>query len=271
MPACQISHKFWARQDQLCHLASFYSLFEHILSKFPNSSFKILLFQIIDPNSKMTRTKKTLGKNWTRYHNYYGMNNILKRACSKKLHWDWETIREYTVNDAPEVNHQNAMQYVNNPPPLPDNDDDDWFQHHQKLPGSGKVLRKQLQPKTQKKRKGKVQDSGKTLPASQQGTRKPRRYWPGTVALREIRCYQKSTELLIRKLLFQRLVQEIAQDLGKMSIRFQSGAIIALQEASEAYLVGLLEDANLCTVHAKRVTIMPKDIQLARHIRGERN
>ena len=60
-------------------------------------------------------------------------------------------------------------------------------------------------------------------------------------------------------------------DLGKMSIRFQSGAIIALQEASEAYLVGLLEDANLCVVHAKRVTIMPKDIQLARRIRGERN
>ena len=67
-------------------------------------------------NSKMTRTKKTLGKNWTRYHNYYRMNYILKRACSKKLHWGRETIREYTVNHAPEVNHQHAMQYVNNPP-----------------------------------------------------------------------------------------------------------------------------------------------------------
>ena len=215
----------------------------------------------------MTRTKKTLGKNWTRYHNYYGMNHVLEAACSKKLHWNRETICEYTVSHAPEVNHQNAMQYVNNPPPLPDNDDDDWFRCHPKLPGSGKAPRKQLKPKVQKK--GKAQGGGKTLPASQQ--RKPRRYQLGTVALREIRRYQKSTELLIRKLPFQQLVREIAQDLGKMSIRFQSGAIIALQEASEAYLVGLLEDSNLCAIHAKRVTIMPKDIQLACCIRGERN
>ena len=199
------------------------------------------------------------------------MNHILKKACSKKLHWNRETIHEYTVGHAPEVNHQNTMQYVNNPPPLPDNDDDDWFRCHPKLPGSGKALRKQLQLKTQKKKNGKAQGSGKTLPASQQGMRKPRRYRLGTVALQEIRRYQKSMELLIRKLPFQRLVREIAQDLGKMSIRFQSGTIIALQEASEAYLVGLLEDANLCAVHAKRVTIMPKDIQLARCIRGERN
>ena len=219
----------------------------------------------------MTRTKKTLGRNWTRYHNYYRMNYILERACTKKLHWDQETLHEYTINHALEVNHQNAMQYINNPPPLPDNNDGDWFQHHPKLPGSGKAPRKQPQPKTKKKKKGKAQGGGKTLPASQQGTKKPRRYRPGTVALREIQCYQKSTELLIRKLPFQRLVREIAQDLGKMSIHFQSGAIIALQEASEAYLVGLLEDSNLCAIHAKRVTIMPKDIQLACRIRGERN
>ncbi|KAK9759031.1 Core histone H2A/H2B/H3/H4 [Popillia japonica] len=81
--------------------------------------------------------------------------------------------------------------------------------------------------------------------------------------------YQKSTELLIRKLPFQRLVREIAQDF-KTDLRFQSAAIGALQEASEAYLVGLFEDTNLCAIHAKRVTIMPKDIQLARRIRGER-
>ncbi|OPJ88586.1 hypothetical protein AV530_003100 [Patagioenas fasciata monilis] len=98
---------------------------------------------------------------------------------------------------------------------------------------------------------------------------KPHRYRPGTVALREIRRYQKSTELLIRKLPFQRLVREIAQDF-KTDLRFQSAAIGALQEASEAYLVGLFEDTNLCAIHAKRVTIMPKDIQLARRIRGER-
>ena len=97
----------------------------------------------------------------------------------------------------------------------------------------------------------------------------PHRYRPGTVALREIRKYQKSTELLIRKLPFQRLVREIAQDF-KTDLRFQSSAVLALQEAAEAYLVGLFEDTNLAAIHAKRVTIMPKDIQLARRIRGER-
>jgi histone H3 len=101
------------------------------------------------------------------------------------------------------------------------------------------------------------------------GVMKPHRYRPGSVALREIRRYQKSTELLIRKLPFQRLVREIAQDF-KTDLRFQSSAVVALQEASEAYLVGLFEDTNLCAIHAKRVTIMPKDIQLARRIRGER-
>lgn len=97
---------------------------------------------------------------------------------------------------------------------------------------------------------------------------KKHRWRPGTVALREIRRYQKSTELLIRKVPFQRLVREIAQEY-KTDLRFQSSAILALQEASEAYLVGLFEDTNLCALHAKRVTIMPKDMQLARRIRGE--
>ena len=101
------------------------------------------------------------------------------------------------------------------------------------------------------------------------GMKKPHRYRPGTVALREIRKYQKSTELLIRKMPFQRLVREIAQD-HKMDLRFQSAAIAALQEAAEAYLVALFEDTNLCAIHAKRVTIMPKDMQLARRIRGEK-
>ena len=102
------------------------------------------------------------------------------------------------------------------------------------------------------------------------GVKKPHRYRPGTLALREIRKYQKSTELLIRKLPFQRLVREICADnLGK-DLRFQSAAVLALQEASEAYLVGLFEDTNLCALHSKRVTIMPRDIQLARRIRGER-
>ena len=163
-----------------------------------------------------------------------------------------------------------AKQHVDNPPPLPENDDDDWYRRHPKLPGSGKAPRKQLQPKVQKK-KGKAKGGVKQLPPAPQPTKKPSRYRPGTMVLREIRRYQKSTELLIRKLPFQRLVRELAQDLGKINVQFQSGAIMVLQEASEAYLVGLLEDSNLCAVHTKRVTIMPKDIQLAWQIRGERS
>merc|ERR1712093_827985 len=88
------------------------------------------------------------------------------------------------------------------------------------------------------------------------GGKAPRKR-PGTVALREIRKYQKSTELLMRKLPFQRLVREIALDF-KMDLRFQSTAVVALQEASEAFLVGVFEDTNLCAIHGKRVTIMPK-------------
>ncbi|KAH7280753.1 hypothetical protein KP509_36G013100 [Ceratopteris richardii] len=167
----------------------------------------------------------------------------------------------------------------------------------------GKAPRKQLATKAARK----------SAPTTG-GVKKPHRYRPGTVALREIRKYQKSTELLIRKLPFQRLVREIAQDykvsfnafarivylfvlssdnssfhwrvghengpfteqLFSVSeylmadLRFQSHAVLALQEAAEAYLVGLFEDTNLCAIHAKRVTIMPKDVQLARRIRGER-
>ena len=114
------------------------------------------------------------------------------------------------------------------------------------------------------------------MKAPKGGVKKRYRYRPGTVALKQIRQYQKSMELLIRKLPFQRLVREIAGDSKVITsplcgkVRFQSAAIMALQEAAEAYLVGLFEDTNLCTIHARRVTIMPKDIQLARRIRSER-
>jgi histone H3 len=104
----------------------------------------------------------------------------------------------------------------------------------------GKAPRKQLASKAAKK----------SAPSTG-GLKKPHRYKPGTVALREIRKYQKSTELLIRKLPFQRLVREIAQDY-KSDLRFQSNAVLALQEAAESYLVGLFEDTNLCAIHAKR-------------------
>ena len=97
--------------------------------------------------------------------------------------------------------------------------------------------------------------------------KKPHKYRPETRALMEIRRYQKMTELLIRKLPFQRLIREIAQEC-KSNLHFQSSAIVALQEATESFLIGLFEDTNLCAIHAKCVTIMPKDIQLARRTRG---
>lgn len=150
----------------------------------------------------------------------------------------------------------------------------------------GKAPRKQLATKVPRK----------SAPAP--AVKRPHRYRPGTVALREIRKYQKTTDLLIRKLPFQRLVREIAQDF-RSYLRFQSSAIMALQEAAECYLVGLFDDTNLCAIHAGRVTIselrrylfgrggarrshcslahacdtsraVPKDMQLARRIRGER-
>ena len=112
--------------------------------------------------------------------------------------------------------------------------------------------------------------AAKKTQSATNGVKKSHRFRPGTVALREIRRFQKSTELLIRKLPFQRLVREIASEY-RNELRFQSSAVLALQEASEAYMVGLFEDTNLCAIHAKRVTIMPKDMQLARRIRGERS
>jgi histone H3 len=129
------------------------------------------------------------------------------------------------------------------------------------------TARKQTGAKAPRKQIG-SKAARKSAPISG-GVKKPHRYRPGTVALREIRKFQKSTDLLIRKLPFQRLVREIATEY-KSDLRFQSQAVLALQEAAEAYLVGLFEDTNLCAIHAKRVTIMPKDIQLARRIRGEK-
>ena len=97
------------------------------------------------------------------------------------------------------------------------------------------------------------------------------RYRPGTVALREILEIPEvhGSANTIHKLPFQRLVHEILQGFG-VGFRVTPAMMMALQEAAEAYLVQLLEDSNLCTIHAKRITIQPKDIQLVRWIRGER-
>ncbi|TVY21262.1 histone H3-like centromeric protein hH3v [Lachnellula arida] len=144
------------------------------------------------------------------------------------------------------------------------------------MPPKKATVRAKTKPSPAKGRAG--QPVGKTARRVSRGVepgdpipgKKKRRYRPGTLALKEIRRYQSSTELLMRKLPFSRLVREIALNLRPAGegMRWQSQAIQALQEASEAFLVHLFEDTNLCAIHAKRVTIMQKDIQLARRIRG---
>ena len=110
------------------------------------------------------------------------------------------------------------------------------------------------------------------------GIKKPHRYRPSIVVLREIRRYQSSTENLIKRTPFQRLIREISQEYRicpdgpgtpSVQVRFQSTAIAALQEVAENYIVGLFEDVNLLAIHARRVTIMPRDIRLALRIRGD--
>ena len=134
---------------------------------------------------------------------------------------------------------------------------------------TGKAPRKPLPSKAAAKTK--PRSTRKIIPGDWTGghRHKPHRYRPGTVALREIRKYQQSCGLLLRRLPFHRLVREIARDYNSQ-IRFSGDAVDALQHATEAYLVGLNEDTNLCAIHGKRVTIMRKDVDLARRIRGER-
>ncbi|XP_060616251.2 histone H3-like centromeric protein A [Anolis sagrei] len=112
--------------------------------------------------------------------------------------------------------------------------------------------------------------SRRQQPAAEGGApRRRRRYRPGQLAMIQIRKFQKSTNLLIPKLPFGRVVREICLDFTRgHDMHWQAMALLALQEAAEAFLVHLMEDAYLCSIHAKRVTLFPKDIQLARRIRG---
>ena len=98
--------------------------------------------------------------------------------------------------------------------------------------------------------------------SSKGSARRKRRFRPGTVALREIRKYQKSTELLIRKIPFQRLVREIVYKMKDKDFKFQSTALLALQEASEGFLVNMFDQCNHIAIHGKRTTVMVKDIRL---------
>ena len=188
----------------------------------------------------MTCTKSMLGRVLAHYYNWYGMTGRL-RAYLKRIGWMEERITQCDKANRLTVSRDHEGEN----PKVPVPSDTTWMKPHKPLLGWAKPPQKR----------------GVGQPAA---PKKPHRYRPGTVALREIHRFQKSTELLIRRLPFQWLVWEIAQDF-KGHLNFAS----ALQEAAEAYLVGLFEDTNLCAIHTKHIMIMPKDIQLARHIRGE--
>ncbi|CAL8365932.1 unnamed protein product [Arctogadus glacialis] len=105
-------------------------------------------------------------------------------------------------------------------------------------------------------------------PRSPPGRRRRRRFRPGAKALMEIRKYQKSHALLLRKRPFVRLVREVSESYSGKNLKWQVLALMALQEAAEAFLVMMLANANLCAIHAKRVTLFPRDLQLALRLRG---
>lgn len=134
----------------------------------------------------------------------------------------------------------------------------------------GKAPRKELNKADPKERHRKPGRPKKILEAGDpQQQKKKRRMKSGMRALKEIRQFQRSTDLLIKKAPFQRLVREITANVGEGEKRWTLSGVLALQEAAEAYLIGIMEDTLLCAIHAKRVTIMPRDMQLARRIRGE--
>ena len=178
---------------------------------------------------RLSNTKKSLGRVWFRYFQLYGMTGKLAIACMD-IGWTRTDMDTYTREHYHLVNQQTANMVKDNEPDVPDPGDLEWLASHPAVAGSGKAPRTQIHA-GQKKRKA-------------------RRYRPGTVALREIRRYQKTSELLIQGMPFQRLVREITQ-VHNPYLQFQSGAILALQESAEAYLVGLLEDTNLCAIHTK--------------------
>ena len=130
--------------------------------------------------------------------------------------------------------------------------------------GTGKPVKKPSASKMGRKSK-----PAKGGIKSAKGEGKKNRFRPGTVALREIKRYQKSVKHLMPRAPFARLVRKITSEHGA-ELRFQQRALMALQEAAESYLTSLFEDTNLCALHAKRVTCYPKDLQLALRIRGER-
>ena len=235
--------------DQVTNVTSETLYYESFVGEIQQDEEEELVYKI-PSNQKRSKMKVRTTLNLAQKAEFeaYGFTpNLVAQVTDPKLAkpWTLEDIKKYIVD----YNKRNPDK-----PPRKIVDENPT----RKTVG-GKAPRKPVKSKQLRK---------KSQPAPG-GVKKPHRYRPGTVALREIRRYQSTTDLLIRKLPFMRLVREIAQDF-KTNLRFQSAAFGALQEACEYYLVGLFEDTNLCAIHAKRVTIMPKDIQLARRIRGER-
>ncbi|XWS46198.1 hypothetical protein CRYUN_Cryun14cG0044200 [Craigia yunnanensis] len=125
-------------------------------------------------------------------------------------------------------------------------------------------------PKTSSARFGRPRKTGGQATPSQGTSKKPHRFRPGTRALQEIRKYQRTSKPLIPAASFIREVRAISYQLAPEITRWQAEALVAIQEAAEDYLVQLFGDAMLCAIHAKRVTLMKKDIQLARRLGGMR-
>ena len=175
-------------------------------------------FTILGKMKQTVNTKKTLGRVWFQYFQLYDMTDKLTAACAK-IGWTYTDRENYAKEHYHLVNQFTANMVKDGALDVPQPDDLKWLSSHPEVSGLGKAPRSQVNAGTKK--------------------RKRRRYKPGTVALREIRRFQKSTELLIQRMPFQRLVREIAQTYSPY-LRFQSGAVLALQEAAEAYLVGLL-------------------------------
>ncbi len=133
----------------------------------------------------------------------------------------------------------------------------------------GRMVRAKIPPRSKKDIRTPQQHPHRRVQAAAPKPHRAHRWRPGTVALREIRKYQRGTEMLIKKAPFRRLVRELTSKVGRL-LRFQSVALEAIQEATEAYMVALLADTNLCAIHGRRVTIQPRDVQLALRLRGER-
>lgn len=196
-----------------------------------------------------------------------------------------EPLQNPSEPDAGEAQAQNSIRDQKNGPPMDGEEDilqrPEWPDQSVRVQEAARAASENTVPRTVPRRgKGKeslsILVAKKKEPVTEKKSNKNKknkdgrnRYRPGQLALREISKYQKNTELLMRKIPFQRLVREITYDVDPKDYRFQASALLALQEAAEAYIVGLYEDTNLASIHAKRVTIMPKDIALSKRIRGE--